>query len=220
MMQKIQFTFKSEWLSILLIVAVIATAIWAYPLLPSEVPSHWGISEQVDDWTTPLGHVLMFPGMMLALYLLFLLLPHIEPRRQHFLESWGFYQMIRNFMMVFFAFMYGLTTYAAITGNAIAVGKIVPVSVGILFIFIGNYLTQVKSNFFMGIRTPWTLDSEANWQKTHRLGAYTFAIGGVLFLLSPFMPTPYNFYVPMVGVAIAGCLPILMSFIWFKQDQK
>ena len=128
--------------------------------------------------------------------------------------------MIRNFMMVFFAFMYGLTTYAAITGNAIAVGKIVPVSVGILFIFIGNYLTQVKSNFFMGIRTPWTLDSEANWQKTHRLGAYTFAIGGVLFLLSPFMPTPYNFYVPMVGVAIAGCLPILMSFIWFKQDQK
>jgi uncharacterized membrane protein len=154
------------------------------------------------------------------MYLLFLILPHIEPRRQHFIESWGFYQMIRNFMMVFFAFMYGLTTYAAITGNEIAIGKIIPVSVGVLFLFIGNYLTQVKSNFFMGIRTPWTLDNETNWQKTHRLGAYTFAIGGVLFLLSPLMPTPLNFYIPMAGVAIAGFLPILMSFIWFKQGNK
>ncbi len=219
-MQKIKFTFKTEWLSILLILMVIAAAIWVYPLLPAKVPSHWGISGQIDGWTTPLGHVLMFPGMMLGMYLLFLLLPHIEPRRQHFIESWGFYQMIRNFMMVFFAFMYGLTTYAAITSNPIAIDKIIPISVGVLFLFIGNYLTQVKSNFFMGIRTPWTLDNETNWQKTHRLGAYTFAIGGVLFLLSPLMPTPLNFYIPMIGVSVAGGLPILMSFIWFKQGNK
>jgi len=219
-MQKIRFTFKTEWLSLLLIVAVIIAAIWVYPLLPARVPSHWGISGQVDGWTTPLEHMLMFPGMMVGMYLLFLLLPHIEPRRQHFIESWGFYQMIRNFMMVFFAFMYGLTTYAAVTNNPVAIDKIIPVTVGVLFLFIGNYLTQVKSNFFMGIRTPWTLDNETNWQKTHRLGAYTFAIGGVLFLLSPFLPTPINFYLPMVGVTIAGFLPILMSFIWFKQGNK
>jgi len=219
-MQKIKFTFKTEWLSILTIIAVIIVAIWAYPSLPAQVPSHWGVSGQVDGWTTPLGHVLMFPGMMIGMYLMFLFLPHFEPRRQHFIESSGFYQMIRNFMMTFFAFMFGLTTYAALTGHEVAVGKIVPASIGILFILMGNYLTQVKSNFFMGIRTPWALDSEDNWQKTHRLGAYTFTLGGVLFLLSPLMPTPFNFYIPMVGVAIAGGLPILMSFIWFKTGNK
>lgn len=219
-MQKIKFTFKTEWLSVLLIIAVIITAIYVYPLLPEKVPSHWGISGQVDGWTSPLGHVFMFPGMMIGMYLMFLILPHIEPRRQHFIESWGFYQMIRNFMMTFFAFMYGLTTYAAITTNSVDVGKIVPMSVGVLFLFMGNYLTQIKSNFFMGIRTPWALDSEENWRKTHRLGAYTFAIGGVLFLLSPFIPIPFNFYIPMAGVAIAGGLPILMSYIWFKQGNK
>lgn len=219
-MRKIQFTFKTEWLSLLLIVAVIIAAIYVYPLLPARVPSHWGLNGQVDGWVSPLGHVLMFPGMMIGMYLLFLILPHIEPRRQHFIESWGFYQMIRNFMMVFFAAMYGLTTYAGITASTVAVDKIVPVMVGVLFLFIGNYLTQVKSNFFMGIRTPWTLSNENNWRKTHRLGAYTFAIGGVLFLLSPFIPTPLNFYLPIIGVCIAGFLPVLMSFIWFKQGNK
>lgn len=219
-MQKIKFTFKTEWFSILLVLAVVIAAIWAYPLLPAQVPSHWGVSGQVDDWTTPLGHVLMFPGMMIGMYLLFLLLPHIEPRREHFLESWGFYQMIRNFMMAFFAFMFGLTTYAAVTGNEVAVGQIIPVSIGVLFIFIGNYLTQVKSNFFMGIRTPWALDNEENWRKTHHLGAYTFVLGGLLFIISPFIPTPFNFYLPLIGILFAGFFPMLMSYIWFKQGNK
>ncbi|MBN2585149.1 SdpI family protein [Patescibacteria group bacterium] len=219
-MRKIQFTFKTEWLSVLLIIAVIIAAIWVYPLLPAKVPSHWGINGQVDGWTSPVGHVLMFPGMMVGMYLLFLALPHIEPRRQHFIESWGFYQMIRNFMMVFLAAMYGLTSYAGITNNPIAVDKIVPIAVGVLFLFIGNYLTQVKSNFFMGIRTPWALSSEENWKKTHRLGAYTFALGGVLFLTTPWLPVPFNFYVPMVGVFGAAFLPILMSFVWFRQGNK
>jgi len=219
-MQKIKFTFKSEWLSVLLIIAVIITAIYIYPLLPEKVPSHWGVNGQIDGWTSPLGHVLMFPGMMIGMYLMFLILPHIEPRRQHFIESWGFYQVIRNFMMIFFSLMYGITTYAAVTTNPVAIDKIIPMAIGVLFLFMGNYLTQVKSNFFMGIRTPWALDSEENWRKTHRLGAYTFAIGGVLFLLSPFIPVPFNFYVPMTGVAIAGGLPILMSYVWFKQGNK
>lgn len=219
-MKKIHFTLQTEWLSWLMIATVIALSIWAYPHLPASVPSHWGISGQIDGWTPRLTHVLLMPGVMFVFYLVFLALPYLEPRQEHFHQSAGFYQMIRNVLMVFFAGIYGVTLWAGLTSEPVAVGKIIPIAVGLLFILIGHYLPQIKSNFFMGIRTPWTLSNETNWQKTHRLGAYTFAIGGVLFLLSPFLPTPINFYIPMIGIAIAGGLPILMSFIWFKQGNK
>ncbi|AKM84634.1 MAG: hypothetical protein VE98_C0001G0177 [candidate division Kazan bacterium GW2011_GWA1_50_15] len=220
MTQKIKFTVKSEWFSVLMIAAVIAGGLWAYPLLPDRVPSHWGITGQVDGWTSRLGHVIGVPGMMLALYLLFLALPYIEPRRNHFIQSWGFYTLIRNFMMAFFAVLFAITTYSGVTGVPVAIGVIVPVIVGVLFILIGNYLGQVRSNFFMGIRTPWTLSSEDNWHKTHRLGSYMFVLGGVLFLSAPFLPVPWNFYLPMTGIVLATVIPILMSYIWFAKSRR
>lgn len=218
-MRKIQFNFKTEWFSWLMLLSVIVIAIYAYPLLSDKVPSHWNLAGEIDGWVSRNGHIFGIGGMILGMYVLFLLLPHFEPRKEHFIRSLGFYQMIRNVMMAFFAILFGIATYVGVTGAALAIDKIVPVIVGVLFILIGNYLPQIRSNFFMGIRTPWTLSNEGNWQKTHRLGAYTFAIGGVLFLLSPFLPAPINFYLPIIGVCIAGFLPILMSFIWFKQEK-
>ena len=219
-MKKIQFSFQTEWLSWLMIAAVVALSIWAYPHLPALVPSHWGISGQIDGWTPRLAYVLMMSGMMLGFYLLFLALPYLEPRREHFHQSAVFYHMIRNVLMVFFAGIYGVTLWAGLTGEPVAVDKIIPVAIGLLFILIGHYLPQIKSNFFMGIRTPWTLSSEENWHRTHLLGSYTFVIAGALFVLSPFLPVPLNFYLPMTGIIIAGFIPILMSFIWFKQEKK
>lgn len=218
-MQKIRFTFKTEWFSWLMILSVIVIAIYAYPLLSDRVPSHWNLAGEIDGWVSRNGHVFGIGGMILGMYLLFLLLPHFEPRKEHFVRSLGFYQMIRNVMMAFFAILFAAATYVGVTGNELAIDKIVPVIVGVLFILIGNYLPQIKSNFFMGIRTPWALDNDENWRKTHHLGAYTFVIGGLLFVLSPFIPTPFNFYLPIAGILIAALLPMLMSFLWFKQGK-
>ncbi len=183
--KKIKFTLKSEWISWLVMILVIAIAVWAYPQLPEIVPSHWGIDGKVDGYSSRLTHTLLFPGITIGLYLLFLALPYIEPRREHFIKSWPFYQMIRNLMMVFMGFMFGITTWAGISEQPVQIGTIVPAMVGVLFIFIGNYLSQVKSNFFMGIRTPWTLSSDEVWRKTHIVGGYSFVISGLLFLASP-----------------------------------
>ncbi len=219
-MKKIQFTFKSEWFSILTLVAVIAIAIWAYPLLGDTVPSHWNIAGEVDGWTSRLGHVLMFPGIMLGVYLLFLALPYLEPRRGHFIKSWGFYSLIRNFLMGFFLLMFAVATWAGISAEPVPTGVIVPLAVGVLFIMIGNYLPQVKSNFFMGIRTPWTLSSDKVWQKTHLWGGYAFTFGGVLFIIGQFLPIPYNAYIPLIGVGVAVLIPIIMSYVWFLQEKR
>lgn len=218
-MQKIKFSFRTEWFSWLMLLAVIAIAIYAYPLLPDKVPSHWNLAGQIDGWASRNGHVFGITGLIIGMYLLFILLPQFEPRKEHFVRSLGFYQMIRNVMMAFLATLFGITTYIGVTGVMLHIDKIIPVIMGVLFIFIGNYLPQIKSNFFMGIRTPWALDSEENWRKTHHLGAYTFVLGGLLFIISPFIPTPFNFYLPVIGILVAALLPMLMSFVWFKQEK-
>ena len=220
MNKKIKFTFKSEWFSWLIILFVITIAIWAYPQLPEMVPSYWNIAGEVDNYSSRLTHTLLFPGMTIGMYLLFIAIPYMEPRLGHFVKSMSFYQMIRNLMIVFMGIMFAITTWAGISEQPIQIGTIVPVMVGILFILIGNYLSQIKSNFFMGIRTPWTLSSDEVWRKTHLVGGYSFVIGGLLFLASPFIPVPFNGYIPFVGVFIAALVPIVYSYIAFTQENN
>lgn len=218
--KKIKFTFKSEWVSWLTIVFVIIIAIWAYPRLPEMVPSHWNIAGEVDNYSSRLTHILLFPGITIGMYLLFLLIPYIEPRRMHFIKSWSFYQMIRNLMVVFMGLMFVITTWAGISKQPVQIGTIIPIMVGILFIFIGNYLSQIKSNFFMGIRTPWTLSSDEVWRKTHLVGGYSFVIGGLLFMASPLIPVPFNGYVPFIAIIIAALVPIIYSYIAFTKEKN
>jgi len=220
MKKKIKFTMKSEWFSWLMILVVIIVAIWAYPQLPEIVPSHWNAAGEIDNYSSKLTHVLLFPGIIIGLYLLFIVIPYIEPRRGHFIKSLGFYQIIRNSMMAFMAIMFGISTYAGLSEQPISINTVVPIMIGILFISIGNYLSQIKSNFFMGIRTPWTLSSDEVWRKTHSVGGYSFVIGGLLFLASPFISTPWNAYVPIIGILIATLIPVIYSYIIYTQEKN
>lgn len=217
-MNKIKFSFSTEWFSLLCLLVVIVASYLAYPHLPVMVPSHWNIAGQIDGYMPRLTHTFAFPGMMLAMYLLFIFFPSFEPRREHFLRSMGFYQIIRNFLMIFFTVIYGFTIAAAL-GYHPAINVIVPVMVGILFIILGNYMPQIKSNFFMGIRTPWALSSEENWYKTHKMGGICFALSGLLFLASPFLPAPFNFWLPMAGILVASLVPYAYSY-WLFTNKK
>jgi len=218
--KKIKFTIKSEWFSWLAIIIVFAVAIWAYPQLPDIVPSHWNAAGEIDDYSSRLTHVLLFPGMTIGLYLLFIAIPYLEPRRGHFIKSWSFYQMIKNFMMAFFVIMFIATTWAGLAQQPVSIGTIVPIMIGILFIFIGNYLSQIKSNFFMGIRTPWTLSSDEVWRKTHLVGGYSFVLSGLLFLASPWISVPFNVYIPFVAIMLAALVPVIYSYILYTQEKK
>jgi len=210
-----KISLKSEWFSLALIAATIILGIIWYPHLPAQVPAHWNIAGQVDNYMTPLGHVLTFTGLMIGMYLLFLLIPFIEPRKENLAKSGPFLQFIKSFLLFFFFVLFVAISWTSIHSGALAIDKIVSAMMGFLFIGIGNYLGQVKSNFFMGIRTPWTLSSDDIWQKTHRLGSYTFVIGGLLFLLGLFMPTPWNFTIPFVGILLASLIPVVYSYILF-----
>ena len=91
-------------------------------------------------------------------------------------------------------------------------------AIGILFLFIGNELPKVKSNFFMGIRTPWALCSEENWRRTHRLGGKCFFTAGIILILAAFLPSQkLVFGIMFVLIMVASLVPTLMSYLWYRK---
>ena len=90
---------------------------------------------------------------------------------------------------------------------------IVSLFVGFLLIVMGNYLPKTKRNYTVGIKLPWTLNSDENWRKTHRLGGYTFILGGLFFLISPFVE---NQYLILITIAIIFFIPMIYSFYLYK----
>lgn len=213
-------TLKSEWFPLLTIAIIVGLAIWSYPLLPDLVPSHWNVAGEIDDYQSRLFHILMFPGIAVGLYLLFLALPWLEPRKLHFIKSWGFYSIIKNFMMGFFLMMFGITTWAGLSDGPVPIGTVIPLAIGLLFIVIGNYMPQIKSNFLMGIRTPWTLSSDTVWRKTHLLGGYVFVIAGIAFIIGTLLPAPWNLYILLTVTLFTVAILVIYSYVLYLQENK
>jgi len=105
-------------------------------------------------------------------------------------------------------------------GYNLPINVVVPIMVGLLFIFIGNYLGKIKQNWFIGIRTPWTLANEEVWNKTHRVGGWAFIIAGVLFLITPLVANRWSIIAILILVGITIISVIVYSYILFKKISK
>jgi uncharacterized membrane protein len=173
-----------------------ALSAWAWGRIPSNqrIPVHWNMEGKVDRYGGKSEGLVLIPLIALALSLVFSVLPLIEPRRANLEKSWGAYTAIWIGLLVFMG-----AIHAALVASAMGwipnVPAIVSVCVGGLFALLGISLGGVRSNFFVGIRTPWTLSSELSWTRTHRLAARIFVVFGILF--------------PVVGLLVDGGVAIL-----------
>lgn len=213
------FTPKTEWFSWLVLAIAVGSAYYFKDLLPEQVPAHWNAIGEIDRYASPTEHTWTFLGIIFGMYLLFIAIPYLEPRKEHLQKSIGFLHMLKNYMLLFFTSMFVYISYIATTTNQFDITSYITIGIGILFILIGNYLTQVKSNFLMGIRTPWTLSSDDNWTKTHRLGGITFILAGILFMTTSWLPTSFAFSVPIIGVVLAALIPIGYSYWLYTQSK-
>jgi len=103
---------------------------------------------------------------------------------------------------------------------SVQVDRLLPIGVGLLFAFLGNYLTRIEPNWFIGIRTPWTLSSDAVWRKTHRTGGWLFVIGGIVIAAGAFAPR--GAFVPLfvaTVIAVAG-VPVVQSYVLWKRERR
>ncbi len=191
-----------------------------YRHLPERIPMHWNMQGAIDRWSErSIPNVFFQPLIVIAMGLLAWALPRIDPLRHSYGRFKASYYLIIDIIVALMALLYAITLYAAFN-TTVPVGVIVPVSVGLLLALIGNQLAKVRRNFFIGIRTPWTLASDAVWTRTHRIGARIFMFAGLGAALAAFLPSPYNFVVFMVIVLGASVAVLAISYLLYRRIER
>ena len=211
---------RSRWFGLVVTAVAAAVSIWAYPRLPETVATHWNLQGQPDGYSSRFWSVALIPVVILAVTGLFQVLPRLDPRHANYEKFLGVYWLIANGVLTFILVMHGLVLAAGL-GYHVQIDRFAPVFVGLLLAFLGNYLTQVEPNWFVGIRTPWTLSSDRVWRKTHRTGGFLFVVGGLLIAASAFLlPRAAFLPVAIATFVVVGLVPVVQSYVLWKAEQS
>ena len=218
MSQPIKRSLKTEWFPILLLLIAIGFSAWSYNLLPETVATHWNIQGEVDAWGSKKFNNLFFPGLLIAIYLLFNFIPNFDPKKERYAEFANVYLMMRNAILAVFVVVFGSTTLFNL-GYPLNISAIVGGAIGVLFLLIGNYFGKLKLNYFVGFRTPWTLSSENVWNKTHRVGGKAFIILGLIMAVSPWLEPLAALIAMSIGFALMIGVGVY-SYVLFKKEKN
>lgn len=213
------FKLVSEIFSIITIAIVVLASFYFYNHFPEKVPTHWNIKGEIDGWSSPAVAAFLIPIVLFFLYIMFLVLPKIDPQKERYIQFNKPYKIFQNVIIIFMAILYFLTGFSGL-GYKISIDNIVPIMVGILFMIIGNYMGKIKKNWFVGIKTPWTLSSENIWNKTHRLGGKLFVLGGFLMMLMPFFIVYVKIYLFIFIIIILAVIPAMYSYFEYKKEEN
>lgn len=206
--------FKKEIPYLLIALLPFAYLAYIWSSLPERVPMHWNASGEIDRWGDK-SETLMIPILMTGLvYVLFLIIPKIDPKGK--LESMG--NKLNNFRMILTCFMSVLSLYILYsikTHNADP--KMLFPLLGLLFAFLGNYMKTMKPNYFIGFRTPWTLENEEVWRKTHKLGGMLWFVGGLLMTFTFLLDGKAQLYTFMAIIIVISIIPVAYSYLEFQK---
>jgi uncharacterized membrane protein len=205
---------------LLLIAAMFAGAMVIWPVAPDRIPVHWNAQGDIDRYGGKVEGLLLLPLMTLAIYLLMRYLPRIDPGRANYARFGGPYAAIRIGILLLMAGIYAVVL-AWVLKRPVDVSRVLPLAVGALFVLIGSVLGKVRPNWFVGIRTPWTMSSKISWVRTHRLGGWLFMALGVLFAASgAFKLGSFGFVVIAAVVAVVVILFGYSYFVWKADPEK
>lgn len=217
-MKKIKFDVKKELPLIFVVIAVFAISMYFYPELPDKMPTHWNFKGEIDGYSGKLPGAFTVPGINLIMYVMFLFMPVLDPKRENYRLFEGTYLYFRYLFHIFFAGLQVLIIMAAL-GYNVDTGKWVILGTLLLFMLMGNVMGRLKHNYFVGIKTPWTLASEEVWIKTHRLGAMLWTCGGLIGVVL----TVLNINLGWIFIAILifiTLIPAGYSYILFNRLKK
>lgn len=207
-----KFTWKDEILPLAMVAATWALTAYFWPHLPARVPTHWGIDGKPNGWMPMPWGAIVGPLIGTGVYLLLTLVPFIDPRRAHWATTMTFYPALKTTLMAFFA---GITylALAAAASPAHQLGRQgLFVAIGLLFLVLGNYLPKVRSNWFVGVRTPWTLSNDEVWARTNRVTGRLFMAAGVAIAACGGLAQPWPLIVMVVTIGGITAFAILYSW--------
>ncbi len=201
---------------ICLVIVVLATVASAYfyPSLPEQVPIHWNAAGEVDGYGSKLMGALFGPGLALFTWGMIWVIPKISPKGFGTGEFSDVLQIIQVALVAFMAGIGAMILMAGL-GHQPSVEHIVPIAVGALLVLLGNYMGKVRKNFFVGIRTPWTLASDEVWSRTHRLAGYLFVAAGLGMIVSGLFEAKV---ILMAGLPlVAALVPVAYSYFAYRK---
>lgn len=209
---------KKELLPVSLILLSFIVGIILYSDLPDQIPSHWNARGEIDAWSSKDFGVFFFPGITVGIYLLMTFLPLIDPLKKNYARFVLPYFWFRSLFVLFFVSLYLYTLMVAKETNVNINYFILP-AISLLFILIGLFLPKVKKNYFVGIKTPWTLHSEEVWDKTHQFSGKLFVAAGLISLAGLFFPN-YAFPVFTTAVLLAAFVSIAYSYFVYRNIKE
>jgi uncharacterized membrane protein len=212
-------TIKSELFSLAMIAVSIVASIYFYQHFPDRVITHWDFAGQPNGWSGRGFAAFFLPVLLIGMYVLFLWLPSLDPKKERYAEFAKAYAVFRNFIIFFLVLIYFIASLNNI-GYNFDVGVSVSLAVGLLFMILGNYLGKLKPNWFVGIRTPWTMSSETVWNKTHRFGGKVFILGGFIMILTSLVPLAWRLPLFIANIIVLSLGTVVYSYIVYLQEKK
>lgn len=204
-------------LSVFIILLTIGIVILVYPQLPDVIPTHWNIHGEVDGTTPVFPEIILIPALMAGITVLMMVLPGYDPGWERYKEFEGAYNGLILLLNGFFFLLFLITLLWAF-GIQVPMNQVIAVLFAILMGGIAFFIRRVKPNWFAGIRTPWTLESETVWKETHDRGFRVFLIIALLCLVGALVPE-YAYLFILLPVIIGTIYLVVYSYIVWKKEQ-
>jgi uncharacterized membrane protein len=205
---------------LILVVAAVLAGLLLWNKLPDQMASHWDVNDQVNGYMPKFWGVFLMPLVTLGMFVLFLVVPSIDPLKANIAQFREAFNLFIVLIVAFMLYVHGLTLAWSLGHTNFKMSTSMLPAMGLLFIFIGFMLRKAKRNFFIGIRTPWTLSSDTVWDKTHQLGAVLFMASGVLtFIGGVFggMTAFWFLFVPLIGSTV---FLLIYSYVLYQKESK
>ncbi|MEK3900898.1 SdpI family protein [Paenibacillus sp. FSL R7-0179] len=207
------FTWKwQDTLIVILGLLSLGYALVNYGKLPDQLPAQFGITGQVNTYWSKGSVIALFSFLGLVFPLMMQFIRNVDPKGENYNKFPGAYKMIRLTVAVMCDAALVLSVSFGLD-EQFAAGKWVLVSIGLLLAATGNFLPQIRDNYFTGIRTPWTLHNPAVWRRTHRFSGRMWVTGGLLIVLAAFMPVTLSISMIITALVIMIVLPIVYSWL-------
>jgi uncharacterized membrane protein len=204
------------------VIAILAAAIASaaiYPRLPEMAASHWNAAGQVDGYMPRFWAAFLMPIVSVGLLLLFLAIPVLDPLKANIAKFRSYYNSFITVIIVFMIFIHGVTLAWNLGYDQFNMSMAIIPAVGLILIFSGIVTMKAKRNFFIGIRTPWTLSDDTVWEETHKLGGKLFIAAGIITMLTVFLGEN-GIWIMLPAALLAGFVPVVYSYILWRRIVK
>lgn len=211
---------KHKWALLITSVVIllpILGGLLLWDTLPDQIPFHWNIQGQVDGWVTRPVAVFVMPFVLLGFQWLCFFASAWDPKQRNINKK--VLGLVLWIIPVLNILLYTMT-YLSALNRRVDVSVVIPLFFGVLFVFIGNLMPKCKQSYTLGIKLPWTLNDEQNWNATHRLAGKLWVVGGLLIMLACLLP-PVAAFATMMGILVVMCgVPTVYSYRYYKKHKK